>query len=267
MNGLLNKIHNEDCLKTIKKLPDNFIDLVVTSPPYDNMRLYEGNTFFEFKKIVKNLYRVIKKGGVIVWVVSDQTKNGNETGTSFKQALYFKEIGFNLFDTMIYLKPPRGAVGNNKTYWQSFEYMFVFSKGKPNTINLICDRENKESRKGDNGTKRLFNGKLKQIKRGGYAKTGRRTNVWEYKIGKGHSASDDLAHKHPAIFPEKLVADHIKTWTNENDIVYDPFMGSGTTAKMSEMLKRNWLGSEINENYYELANERLKLLNNEKFEI
>ena len=259
MNNLFNKIHNEDCIKTIKKMPDDFIDLVITSPPYDNMRSYEGNTFFEFEKITKNMYRVMKKGGVIVWVISDQTKKGNETGTSFKHALYFKEVGFNLFDTMIYLKPPRGAVGNNKTYWQSFEYMFVFSKGNPKTINLICDRENKDERKGDKGTKRLFNGELKQISRGGYTKLGRRTNVWEYKIGKGHSASDHLAHQHPAIFPEKLVEDHIKSWSNENDIIYDPFMGSGTTAKMAQKLKRNWLGSEINKTYCEIANTRLQL--------
>src|SRR3990167_5405927 len=126
------------------KMPDNFVDLTVTSPPYDNLRKYSGNPFpFEdFELIAEELYRVTKKGGVVAWVVGDQTIKGNETGTSFKQALFFKQMGFNLFDTMIYLKAPRGAVGNNKTYWQTFEYMFVFSKGIPKTINLITDREN-----------------------------------------------------------------------------------------------------------------------------
>ena len=137
----LNDIRNENCLDTMKTMSDGFIDLVVTSPPYDDMREYEGYTLNGFEQIAEALYRVVKVGGVVVWVIGDQTINGNETGTSFRQALYFKEIGFNLFDTMIYLKPPRGAVGNNKTYWQSFEYMFVFSKGQPKTINLIKDRK------------------------------------------------------------------------------------------------------------------------------
>ena len=149
---------------------------------------------------------------------------------------------------MIYLKPPRGAVGNNKTYWQTFEYMFILSKGIPNTINLICDRENKESRNGDNGTKRLYNGNLKKVKRPGYSNLGRRTNVWQYNIGKGHSSTDEIAYKHPAIFPEKLAEDHILSWSNEGDIVYDPFCGSGTTIKMAKILKRKWLASELIKN-------------------
>src|SRR3989344_2860625 len=155
-NGFsLNHIYNEGCLDTMAKMPDNFIDLTVTSPPYDDMRSYSGNTFSEFEAIAKELYRVTKQGGIVVWVVGDQTIKGNESGKSFKQALLFKEIGINLFDTMIYQKTPRGAVGNNKTYWQTFEYMFIFSKGEPKTINLIADRENKEARSGDSGTKRL----------------------------------------------------------------------------------------------------------------
>ena len=251
------QIHNENCLFTMQRMPDNCIDLVITSPPYDNMRAYGGDGFREFEKIAQSLWRVVKKGGIIVWVVSDQTSNWNESGTSFKQALFFKNIGFNLLDTMIYLKPPRGAVGNNKCYWQSFEYMFVLSKSKPKTINLLCDRENKESRKGDTGSKRLFNGDLKKIKRNGYAKRGRRTNVWHYNVGKGHSASDDIAYQHPAIFPEKLVADHLKSWSNEGDLIYDPFMGSGTTAKVAEQLKRKWIGSEINKTYCEIAKKRI----------
>ena len=240
------------------KMPDNFLDLVITSPPYDNMRRYDGNTFCEFEQIAAELYRVIKPGGVVVWVVGDQTKSGDESGSSFKHALYFKKIGFNLFDTMIYLKPPRGAVGNNKTYWQTFEYMFVLSKGLPKTINLLMDRENKDARDGDNGTKRLHNGNLKKLRRGGYEKNGRRTNVWQYNIGNRHSATDSFAHKHPAIFPEKLAEDHILSWSDKNDIVYDPFMGSGTTAKMAMLNKRHYIGSEISKDYYKLANDRIK---------
>ena len=242
----------------MERMPDQFIDLVVTSPPYDEMREYEGNSSIEFELIAKSLYRVMKNGGVVVWVIGDQTIKGNETGTSFRHALCFKEIGFNLFDTMIYLKPPRGAVGNNKAYWQTFEYMFVLSKGHPKTINLICDRENLDARKGDNGTKRLPDGSLLKLSRGGYGKFGRRTNVWEYKIGKGHSASNNVAHEHPAIFPEKLAGDHISSWSDPGDLVYDPFMGSGTTAFMASQLGREWIGSELNEKYCEIARLRME---------
>ena len=252
----INKIYNENCLETMAKMPDNFIDLTVTSPPYDDLRTYNGYSF-DFENVAKELFRVTKQGGVVVWVVGDATVKGSETGTSFRQALYFKEIGFDLFDTMIYAKPPRGAVGNNKTYWQTFEYMFVLSKGKPKTINLIIDRKNKESREGDNGTKRIENGELLKVKRGGYSEYGRRTNIWVYGIGKGQSTKDNIAFEHPAIFPEQLSNDHIISWSNEGDLVYDPFMGSGTTALASIKSNRTWIGSEISEVYVDLANKRL----------
>lgn len=253
----INKIYNENCLCTMAKIPDNFIDLTVTSPPYDGLRTYNGYSF-PFEEIAKELYRVTKEGGVVVWVVGDATIKGSESGTSFRQALYFKECGFNLFDTMIYAKPPRGAVGNNKAYWQTFEYMFVLCKGKPKTINLICDRKNKESREGDNGTKRLENGELLKVKRGGYSEYGRRTNIWEYGTGKGQSTKDNVAFNHPAIFPEQLANDHILSWSNQNDLVYDPFMGSGTVAKMSILNNRNWIGSEISEEYCKIIETRIK---------
>ncbi len=257
-NQDLNKIYNENCLKTMSRVSDNFIDLTITSPPYDNMRSYEGNNFTEFEDVAKELYRITKQGGIVVWVVGDQTKSHNESGTSFRHALFFKEMGFNLFDTMIYLKSPRGAVGNNLGYWQTFEYMLVLSKGKPSTVNLLMDRENKDSRDGDNGTKRLHDGTLKKLKRAGYAKQGRRTNVWEYKTGNGHSATDKYAHEHPAIFPEKLAEDHILSWSDKGSIVYDPFMGSGTTAKMAVLNKRKYLGSEISKKYYTISKSRIK---------
>ena len=254
----LNAIRNENCLDTMKAMSDEFVDLVITSPPYDEMREYEGYKLKGFRQIAGELHRVVKVGGVVVWVIGDQTVKGNESGTSFRQALYFKRVGFNLFDTMIYLKPPRGAVGDNRTYWQSFEYMFVFSKGQPKTINLIKDRKNKEARKGDTGTKRLPDGSLLRMNREGYSEYGRRTNVWTYLIGKGHSASDKIAHQHPAIFPEKLAQDHIISWSDPGDLVYDPFLGSGTVALMAELNDRKYLGSEINENYCEIAEERLR---------
>lgn len=253
----INKNYNESNLETMAKMPDCFVDLTVTSPPYDGLRTYNGYSF-PFEEIAQELFRITRQGGVVVWVVGDATVKGNETGTSFRQALYFKEIGFDLFDTMIYAKPPRGAVGNNKTYWQTFEYMFILSKGKPKKINLICDRKNKESRDGDNGTKRLENGELLKVKRGGYSEYGRRTNIWEYGIGKGQSTKDDFAFKHPAMFPEQLANDHIISWSNENDLIYDCFMGSGTVAKMSILNNRNWIGSELSNEYCKIIEERIK---------
>ena len=258
----LNKIINEDCLVTLKEMDDNFIDLIVTSPPYDNIRAYGGYKLNNFHDIAEQIYRVVKIGGVVVWVVSDQTISGNETGSSLRQALGFKDSGFRLWDTMIYAKPPRGAVGNNKGYWQAFEYMFVFVKDdeQPKTINLIKDRRNLETRGGDSGTKRMHDGTLKKVDRDGYGVYGRRTNIWEYQTGKGHSASDDIAHQHPAIFPEKLAEDHIISWTNKGDLVYDPFMGSGTVAVMAQKNGREFLGSEITEKYCEIAEERLRTM-------
>jgi len=239
------------------KMPDCFIDLTITSPPYDQLRDYKGYNFL-FESTAKELYRITKQGGIIVWIVGDATVKGDETGTSFNQALYFKSCGFNLFDTMIYAKTPRGAVGNNKTYWQIFEYMFILSKGQPKTIHLIKDRLNKESRDGDNGTKRLKNGDLLNTKRGGYGSYGRRTNIWKYDIGKGKSTKDNFAFKHPAIFPEQLVEDHLLSWSNEGELVYDCFMGSGTVAKMCILNNRNFIGSEISSEYCNIIEERIK---------
>src|SRR3989339_1972021 len=253
----LNKIICGDAIEVMQAMPSDCVDLVVTSPPYDNLRSYNGYSF-NFEGMAKGLFRVMKKSGVVVWVVGDQTIKGEETGTSFRQALYFKQVGFNLFDTMIYLKTPRGAVGNNKTYWQTFEYMFVLSKGTPKTINLIKDRENKDERDGDNGTKRLHDGTLLKQKRAGYSKYGRRTNVWEYLIGRGHSSSDSIAYKHPAIFPEKLVHDHIISWTTPGDVVLDPMCGSGTTCKIAKLNKRDFIGIDISSEYCKIAEERLK---------
>ena len=260
----INKTHLEDNIDTIKKMSDEFIDLIVTSPPYDGLRKYNGFVF-DIDEMAKQLFRVMKKGGVIVWVVNDQVKNGSESGTSFKQALKFMDSGFHLHDTMIYEKNsstyPASAKSNR--YTQIFEYMFVFSKGKPKTSNLICDKKNKwagHTNWGKN-TKRLGGGEqlieIENIKP--VPDFSPRNNIWRYVNGGGFASKDKIAYKHPAIFPEELVADHIKSWSNEGDLVYDPFMGSGTTAKMSIILKRNWIGSEISKEYLDICNERIKI--------
>ena len=251
--GLVNKIHNENCLETMAKMPDNFIDLTVTSPPYDGLRTYNGYSF-DFESIAKELYRVTKNGGVVVWVVNDSTKNGSESGTSFKQALFFKECGFNLHDTMIYQKSTPPLTHNR--YEQNFEYMFVLSKGKPNAFNGIrVERKYK-----DNRTNKAFGKNTDDSVDYGYSSNNThvlKTNVWNIFAGGGNS--DKIASKHPAIFPEQLANDHIISWSNENDIVYDCFAGSGTTAKMSILNNRKWIASEISSEYCEIIKERIKI--------
>ena len=247
----IDKIYNEDCIETMKRMPDNFIDLTVTSPPYDNLRTYNGYCF-DFENVAKQLYRVTKEGGVVVWVVGDATVNGSETGTSFRQALYFMECGFNLHDTMIWAKDGGGAVGSNLSYTQNFEYMFVFSKGRPKTTNLIYDKKcitytgKSETTKECRGHSDRGVAKLTRLQ------FSKRNNWWLLVPGK-----EEGSEFHPAVFPEKLVRDHIISWSNEGDIIYDPFSGSGTTAKVAYMNNRHYIGSEISKEYYEKANKRI----------
>jgi DNA modification methylase len=251
----VNKIYNENCLDTMARMPGEFIDLTVTSPPYDNLRTYNGYSF-DFESIAKELFRVTKQGGIVVWVVGDATVNGSETGTSFKQALYFKEIGFNLHDTMIWNKDSFTAVGSLETrYAPVFEYMFILSKGAPQTFNPIKDRPNKHAKTTLHGTIRTRDGSMRSISTIGnlISEHGQRFNIWTV-----YPQRHQGEIKHPAVFPTDLAKDHILSWSNENDLVYDPFMGSGTTAKAAHLLKRNWIGSEISTEYVQLANKRLE---------
>ena len=256
----LNKIYNESNLETMKRMPDNFVDLTVTSPPYDNLRDYKGYSF-PFEDIAKELYRVTKEGGVLVWVVGDAVIDGGESGTSFRQALYFQQIGFIIHDTMIYEKNGAAYPANDKSnrYSQVFEYMFVLSKGKPKTYNLLKDKPNRWAGSGTFGTnsERQKDGTIKE--RGSFIvpEFSYRNNIWRINNGYVYSSEDDIAHKHPAIFPEQLAQDHIWTWSNEGDIVYDCFGGSGTTAKMAHKLKRNWILSEISSEYVQIAEKRI----------
>ena len=245
----INTITCGDCLEVMREMPDNFIDLVVTSPPYDNLRKYNGYSF-DFERTSKELFRTMKSGGIMVWVVGDETKNGSETGTSFKHALRFIDVGFNLHDTMIYEKSGMAYPDSNR-YHNVFEYMFVLSKGRPKTTNIIKDRANK------------YTGKQGGNHRGGLCERkefGARFNIWRFNNGRDNTTKDRLAYQHPAIFPEQLANDHIISWSNEGDLVYDPFMGSGTTAKMALLNKRNFIGSEISEEYCRIAEERIHAL-------
>jgi len=238
----------------MKRMDDCFIDLTITSPPYDNLRTYNGYEF-EFEKIAKELFRVTKDGGVVVWIVGDATINGSETGTSFKQALYFKEIGFNLHDTMIYKKnsPPL----THKRYEQNFEYMFILCKGKIKTFNPIYRKKIYKDTRTETQNRREKNGEFSKGFRSKSKET-IRGNIWKYSVGGGISSTDKISFLHPAIFPEQLIKEHIYSWSNEGELIYDCFMGSGTTAKMAHIQKRNWIGSEISKEYTELANKRIE---------
>jgi len=251
----LNHIYHGDCLEVLRTFPEGVIDLTVTSPPYDNLRTYKGYDF-NFEGIAKELYRVTKQGGVVVWVVGDATIKGSETGTSFRQALYFKDVcGFNLHDTMIFRKV-NPIPQNHNRYEQCFEYMFVFSKGKPKTFNPLLV-ETKHGGKvfdwGDrktvldvNQARRHRESDERVVKR--YK---RRCNIFEYSVGGGNTG-------HPAVFPEQLAEDHILSWSNPGDIVLDPMCGSGTTCVMALKNHRHYIGIDIAEEYVELARRRVE---------
>lgn len=262
-NGLW--LMHGDCLERMKEIPDGSVDLTVTSPPYDNLRSYNGNNEMwgehVWKKVLEELHRVTADGGVVVWVVGDATIKGSETGTSFKQALWAMECGLNLADTMIYHKSdsafPRHG---HRKYPGAFEYMFVFSKWMPKSFELIKDRKNKLAGKIMSGTVRSKDGSTKTSLSNGkpVAGLGARSNVWAYSTGFNKTTKDKEAFKHPAMFPEQLAKDHIISWSNEGDTVFDPFMGSGTTGKMAKLLNRSFIGIELDQGYFEIAQRRIE---------
>jgi len=247
-----NLIHG-DCLEEMEKMEDGSVDLTVTSPPYDNLRTYNGNNALwgehVWKSVIQDLFRVTRQGGVVVWVVGDATIKGSETGTSFKQALWAKECGFNLHDTMIWNKPNAMPQVDKSRFCQSFEYMFIFSKGKPKTANpllVLTKNAGKTIRRistnTDNMNKKVRVDKTKPLKIA--------NNVYDLFVG-------TKSYGHPAIFPEQLAHDHILSWSNEGDTVLDPFMGSGTTGKLAKQLGRNFIGIELDKDYYEIAKKRI----------
>jgi DNA modification methylase len=270
----INQIICGDNVAELKKFDDESVDLTVTSPPYDNLRNYkrtvEGRKIeyngysFPFEELAAELYRVTKPGGVVVWVVGDATEKGSETGSSFRQALHFMDCGFNLHDTMIYEKNSISFPSKTR-YYQIFEYMFVFSKGKPKTINLIRDKKNKwagvkywgDISARDKDGKLVTNENKRDYKVPEY---GVRNNIWRYNTGKGFSSKDKEAYEHPAIFPEKLAEDHILSWSEPGDIVLDPFIGSGTTAKMAILNDRKYIGIDVVKDYCDIAKRRLEKL-------
>lgn len=256
MSDFLNTVTEGNCLALLPQIATGSIDMVLTSPPYDDLRMYKGYSF-DFEGVARELYRVVKPGGVVVWVVADATRDGSETGTSFRQALFFKDLGFNLHDPMVYEKAGTGACGSNLAYWQTFEYMFVLSKGRPSTINLLEDVVNLSAGKVKrNSERRKPSGEKKSEERQVGKPFSRRTNVWRYAVGV-ESRADALVRQHPAVFPLRLAQDHISSWSNPGDTVLDPFFGSGTTGVACQRLGRQFIGLEISPEYCKIARSRL----------
>ncbi len=265
-------IYPENCIETLKRMDDELIDMTITSPPYDDLREYKGFVL-PINEIARLLFEKTKPGGVVIWVVGDRTLNGNESLSSFRQAITFQESGFNVHDTMIYAKNNPIPSDCGKRYRQCFEYMFCFSKGQPKTFNPITqlikqekafksfritkvgrndlahDHVAPKERKLDNI---FFYDECNCEKVLDYSES----EIFYYNVGTS-SSRDKVAFNHPAIFPEKLVEDQISTWTNKGDLVYDCFMGSGTTAKVAHLLERRWIGSEVSSEYVDIATQRI----------
>ncbi|MBC7901505.1 MAG: site-specific DNA-methyltransferase [Saprospiraceae bacterium] len=250
----LSKIYLENCIETLNRMDGDFVDMTITSPPYDDLRDYNGY-HFPVEEIASLLYQKTKPGGVVIWVVGDRTLNGDETLTSFRHAITFQEAGFRVHDTMIYAKNNPIPSDCGKRYRQCFEYIFCFSKGQPKTFNPLMQPIKQE--------KAFKSFRITKVGRNDLEhdhvapKERKVNNIFFYNVGTS-SSKDKIAFRHPAIFPEQLVSDQISTWTNADDLVYDCFMGSGTTAKMAQHLGRRWFGSEISEEYVDIANERLE---------
>lgn len=257
-----NKIFHGDAADVLKKFPDNCIDFIITSPPYGDTYDYNGNAVYDFNTIAEQLFRVLKEGCVMVWIEGSITKNFDESDTPLDHIKAFRQIGFKRPDLMIYQKKGFGKPEPlcRKRYVQSYEFMVVLSKGLIKKFNPLIDRPNSCAGKFHTGrTVRQKDGSLDINKKEilYYKKYGLRYNIWQYQNAYGHGTRDKLAYKHPATFPEKMVKDHILTWSNENDLVLDPFMGSGTTAKVAYFNDRRFVGIEKNNDYISLMEERL----------
>jgi site-specific DNA-methyltransferase (adenine-specific) len=265
-----NQFLTGDASVVLKQLPNESVDFTCTSPPYDLMRQYKGKVdgkkifkggySFPFEEIADELYRVTKEGGVVMWNVADQVIDGGESGTSFRMALYFQSIGFLIYDTMLYGKnsPNFPEMGR---YGQVFEYCFILSKGKPKTFNQIRDKKNKWAGHSNFGkpSSRQADGSLKQHESFTVADYGARYNIWYIANGKGYTTKDEIAYQHPALMPEELAEGMILSWTKPGDIVLDPMSGGGTTAKMAYINNRNYIGIDLQDEYNDIARERIKL--------
>ena len=246
-----------DCVDVMGGMDAESVHAVVTSPPYDNLRTYEGTCDWNqsvWEMVLEELYRVLVPGGVAVWVVGDATVNGSETGTSFAQAIYAKSVGFNIHDTMIWSKSDPMPLSHRR-YEQQFEYMFVFSKGKPRVFNPIKDRKAKNPGVVSTGSVRNADGSLRPKNTLSTVPDFLpRFNIWKVP---GACHKKDISG-HPAPMPTSIAHDHIISWTNPGDIVLDPFAGGGTTGVACAETGRDFIGIEKVPEYADLARNRIE---------
>ncbi|MCY4621223.1 MAG: site-specific DNA-methyltransferase [bacterium] len=249
-----NRLYVADCVEFMARMDAGTVDLTVTSPPYDNLRDYNGYSF-DFEAIAGGLLRVTKPGGVVVWVVGDKIDRGQRTLSSFRQGLFFQEIGFRMHDVMIYRKKNTPFMRSN-AYTNAYEFMFVLSKGSPKTFRPLKEptvRSGYEMLVHNKGPDAVNNKVLKELKK---EKT--RTNIWAYAVGLGGTTRDKVAFRHPAVFPEKLAGDHVRSWTEPGDLVFDPMCGSGTTPKMALLAGRDYIGVDVSPDYIAIAEQRME---------
>ena len=250
-----NKFCVGNAVDVLNNIPKNIVDLTITSPPYEDLRNYNGYTF-NAQSMLESIFNVTKEGGVCVWVVGDKI-NGGRSLVSFEHAFLAKKCGFIVHDVMIYQKKNTPFMRSN-AYTNCYEFMFIFSKGKPSTFNPL-----KMPTKRSGMETAVFNKKSDAINKKRpveLKKEKTKPNIWQYAVGLGGSTSDKIAFKHPAVFPEKLAEDHVLSWSNEGDLVLDPMCGSGTTCKVAKRNNRHWIGIDISEEYISIAKDRMKLL-------
>lgn len=259
---VVNRVFNEDCLQTMSNMEENIVDLVVTSPPYEDLRDYEGFSF-DFENTALLLYKILKPGGTVAWVINDKVKDSDRSAESFRQCLFFKHIGFNFHDVIIWNKRSSNFKPRSNAYNNIFEFIFILTKGKQKTFNPLCDKKNRYGGKPIGPLQREKDGSFRYTHGGltgkKIAEYGKRNNIWEIPVGGHHSYSfkKEYIREHSAVFPENLAVDLVYSYSNPGDLVYDPFMGSGTTAVASVRLGRYFLGSEICTNYVKIIARRL----------
>ena len=254
----LNRVYTGECVKRMKYIPNNSVDLIVTSPPYDELRDYKGNSSFDLHQVGIEVFRVLKEGGIAAMVIQDQTKNFGKSLTSFRTIIdWCDEIGFKLFETVIYRKNGSEGAWWTKRFRVDHEYMPIFLKGeRPQFFNKeplkIKSKHGGKVMKGSGSRK--TNGETQETVTRAINSMKCRGTIWNYLMA---GDKNPLKRKHPAVFPDKIPFDFIQCFCPENGIVLDPFTGSGSTLVMAQKLGRYFIGFDIEESYCDVANQRL----------
>ena len=254
----VNKIICEDNITYLKTLPDECIDFVITSPPYDALRDYNGYKL-DLHGLGVELLRVLKDGGICVMVIQDSTRDFAKSLTSFRTIVdWCDNIGFRLFECNIYNRQGTEGAWWKKRFRVDHEYMPIFLKGKrpqyfdKENIKIpskhggkIMTGANIRTKNGQTGSRKV---KINPTKCPGTVMT----------FGNTCGGESKLKSKHPAVFPNMLAYDMIECFCPEDGTVLDPFNGSGTTTLAAKCLGRNYIGIDVSEEYNKIARERLE---------